>query len=295
MLRLTVLFATMSWFAIPAWAHEGGERIGAGAMWNVEPWLLLCLLASAGLYATGVYRLWAKAGRGRGITRGQAARFGLGWMTLVVALVSPIDRIAAAFFWVHMVQHELLMVVAAPLLVLSRPLEAWTWALRSEWRRPVGHVVRRSWLRTAWSLTHAGPAWLLHAAVLWGWHAPPLFQAALASQPIHILQHASFLASALLFWWSVFGRGVREPGGTSLASLFTTMLHTGALGALLTFSRTVWYPAYGAAHGAAAGFDLLADQQLGGLVMWVPAGTVYIGVALMIAARWLQLPQMARR
>ena len=130
-------------------------------------------------------------------------------------------------------------------------------------------------------------AWMLHAAALWAWHAPAFFEAALARPGIHTLQHASFLVSALLFWWTVFGNTARgERSAHALLSLFTTMVHTGALGALLTLAPGIWYPSY-IESTSALGFDPLQDQQLGGLVMWVPGGLAYLIGGLVVGARWL--------
>ena len=121
---------------------------------------------------------------------------------------------------------------------------------------------------------------------LWLWHAPPLFEASLRSEGVHTLQHISLLATALLFWWSVLGTAKRGAQGGALVSLFTTMVHTGALGALLTLSSAVWYPSY-APTAPVFGLTAPEDQQLGGLIMWVPAGLVYVIVGLALANRWL--------
>jgi hypothetical protein len=119
--------------------------------------------------------------------------------------------------------------------------------------------------------TAPASATLLHALALWLWHVPALFVHALASEPVHVLQHACFFASALAFWWAMFGGAARAPGPASLACLFATMLHTGALGALLTFAPTAWYARPAAAR--VFGLTPLEDQQLGGLIMWVPGGS----------------------
>ena len=112
---------------------------------------------------------------------------------------------------------------------------------------------------------------------------PAFFEAATHSTGVHIAQHASFMVTALFFWWSVLDRPRRTASGAALASVFATMGHTGALGALLTFSAALWYPSYRGAYGLTA----LEDQQLGGLVMWGPAGLAYLAAALVIASRWL--------
>ena len=247
--------------------------------------LQLILAAAALLYARGVHVLWKSAGRGRGIRPAQAARFALGWVALAAALVA-LDELADRSFAVHMVEHELLMVVAAPLLVLGRPLEAWAWALPRAWIRAVSRMGRSLALSAGWRcITEPVGAWTFHAAALWLWHLPVLFDAALADERIHVLQHACFLGSALAYWWAVFGRGARAPDGASLASLFTTLLHTSALGALLTLAPTTWYAPYGDAHPF--GLTPLEDQQLGGLVMWVPGAAAYLFAALAIMARLL--------
>jgi cytochrome c2 len=131
-------------------------------------------------------------------------------------------------------------------------------------------------------------AWALHAIALWIWHAPPLFQATLQSDLIHTLQHLSFLLSALLFWWAVLHNGRDRVGyGAATLYVFTTSIHSGALGALLTFSSTLWYPAYHVSP-LAWGLTPVEDQQLGGLLMWIPAGLVYLFAGLALIAGWLR-------
>ena len=273
--------------AVRAHALDEGAPAGASLPWSFEPWVLACLGLSAALYAIGLVRLWSHAGRGRGIGVRTALWFAAGWLTLVVALVSPLDPLGTRLFAAHMVQHELLMIVAAPLLVLGRPLAVWAWALPFEARRGAGRFFHRPAWRVPW-LILTGPlaAWALHALALWLWHVPALFEAALHDEAVHAWQHIAFLLTALVFWWSVLGATTRKEEGVALLSLFTTMVHTGALGALLTLSPHAWYPSY-AATAPAFGLDAVEDQQLGGLVMWVPAGLVYVVAGLVLARRWL--------
>lgn len=278
---------------LAAVAHVATADAGAAAPLGdaaLEAALALALCASGLLYAAGLLRLWRRAGRGHGVRPLQASAFALGWTTLAAALLSPVDAWGARLFSAHMLQHELLMVVAAPLLVLGRPFGAWLFALPAGWRRAIGRATRGPRWRHCWhALTGALGGWSLHAAALWAWHVPRLFEAALASPGLHALQHLSFLATALLFWWPVLGPAARHQPGAALLSLFTTMLHTAALGALLALAASPWYAAY-AVTAPAAGWDPLADQQLGGLIMWVPAGTGYVAAALAIAARCLCVP-----
>lgn len=256
--------------------------------WNFEPWVVAMAAVALLLYLAGIARLWQQAGRGRGISARQAASFGGGWLAAMAALVSPLDALGAQLFSAHMLQHELLMLVAAPLLVLGRPLAAWTWALRPGLRRRVAGIIRWRWLELAWGvLTRPVAAWALHALALWAWHIPPFFEAALRGEGLHILQHASFFATALLFWWAVLGFDVRaKTSAFAMVYLFTTMMHTSALGALLTLAPTAWYPHYAASSGA-FGLDPVEDQQLGGLLMWVPGAFAYVAAALAVMARLL--------
>jgi putative membrane protein len=256
--------------------------------WSLEPWVLVCLALSAALYARGLARLLPKSVQGRAQLRRRALYFCIGWVALLVALVSPLDALGSSLFSAHMLQHELMMIVAAPLLVLGRPFGPWTWALPAPWRRSTATVTHHWLVKAVWgALTYPLLAWLLHAIVLWLWHAPLLFEAALHSNSIHTWQHVSFLGSALLFWWAVLGDGSARPGrGHAMLYIFTTMAHTGALGALLTWSDLVWYPSY-IGTGEAFGLAALEDQQLGGLIMWVPGGLAYLIAGLALAASWL--------
>ena len=281
--------------AAPAHAHAPAVELASRGWlhhWSFEPWAVVLLVSSGALYTFGVRRLWRNAGAARGLSRGQVASFAAGWLSLVVALVSPLDALGDRLFSAHMVQHELLMIVAAPLLVVGRPLAAWAWAVPQPGLRAVG-----GWLRSpAWSalwrvLTNPLAAWTLHPLALWIWHVPAFFESALQNAGWHVLQHASFLITALLFWWTVLGRDQRSRTSAGLATiyLFTTMLHTGLLGALLTFASSPLYPAYLASAGT-FGIDPLEDQQLGGLVMWVPGGLAYLAAGLAAAARLLSPP-----
>jgi putative membrane protein len=187
-----------------------------------------------------------------------------------------------------MTQHELLMMVAAPLFVLARPLAPVLWALPSRTRRRLAAALHAPGARRAWRLlTGALTVWVLHGFALWAWHVPSLFEAALASEWIHALQHACFFWTAALFWWAVVhGRYGRLGYGMAVLFVFTTGLHSGLLGALLTWSQSVWYPSY-AARAPAWGVAALDDQHLAGLIMWVPAGATFIVVGLALFAAWI--------
>jgi putative membrane protein len=260
--------------------------------WPAEPAVVLPLALAAALYGYGLWRLWRSAGPGRGIRHWEAGAFAGGWCLLALALVSPLDHWGEELFSAHMVQHELLMVAAAPLLVLGRPIVAFLWALPIAWRRSAGAVSASAWVQKPWErLTRPAIAWAVHAVAIWVWHVPDLFMATLRSELVHAAQHISFLGSALLFWWSLLRmREGRLGRPAAVLYLFTTAVHTSLLGALLTFSTVLWYPIYRSST-AAWGLTPLEDQQLAGLIMWIPAGIGYLVAALAVAASWLKEPR----
>ncbi len=260
------------------------------ALWGGEPVPALLIAATAVVYAAG-WRRQAAARRaaGRQPIRWRPACFTGGLALLWLTLCSPLAGLGHALFAAHMTQHELLMLVAAPLLVLGEPLGALLLGLPPRWSRGLAAAARTRGWRGGWRfITAPAAAWLIHALALWGWHDPALFQATLTSDLVHAAQHTTFLGAALLFWWVlVHGAAARERAGIGVLYLFTTLLHTTLLGALLTFAAHPWYPAYAATTGT-FGLTALEDQQLGGLIMWVPAGLVYIGAALALFAAWLR-------
>lgn len=266
--------------------------------WSVEPAVLFGLAFAIWAYARGLRALWGRAGVAHGIRRAQVMAFAAGLVALFVALVSPLDALGAALFSAHMVQHLLLILVAAPLLVLGMPLVTFVWALPRAWRHRLGGWGHRSRLRKAWRLlTQPMIAWVIHVSTLWIWHLPALFQATLHNDAIHALEHMSFLLTALLFWWTVIHpAGRRGMGyGSALLSLFAATLQGSVLGALMTFAATPWYPAY-AASTAAWRLTPLEDQQLAGLIMWIPASVLYLlAVAALFVAWFSALEREMRR
>ncbi|MGK9232428.1 cytochrome c oxidase assembly protein [Inquilinus limosus] len=265
-----------------AFAHAGHDD---GYPWTWDWWITGPLLLTALLYARGVLRLWRRAGPGRGVGHGQAAMFLAGWLALAAALVTPLHALGERLFTAHMVEHEILMVLAAPLLALSRPVGAMLWGLPQGWRRSLGAAAgSRPWRRFWRAVTDPLAATVLHGIAIWAWHVPALFAAALAEEAMHALQHLSFLVTALLFWWSLLCR--RGSRGVAVGHLFATALHTGLLGALLVFSTRLWFPDQ-AGEAARWGLTALEDQQLAGLVMWIPACLAYPIAGLALAGLWI--------
>jgi len=288
-------YVTLSAMAIvwwrPALAHSGAPPAphDLWQLWNGDPLLMLLLLAAVALYGRGLSALWQRAGVGRGVRRWQVGCFGGGILALILALISPIDAVGSALFAVHMLQHLLLMAVAAPLLILGTPPLLSYWILPRAWRRPVAQWwQQRTQLRRLlhWTLQPL-VAWSLYGSTLWIWHAPILYEAALRNEALHILEHATFLGVSLLFWWIIIYRHQsRVRVEMALLLLFTTALHSGLLGALITFASRPLYTHY-ISTAPRWGLTALTDQQLAGTLMWIPVGFLYLGTIVLLMGQWL--------
>ena len=270
--------------------HDGILGLAATAWrhWTWEPVTVLLLVASAAVYVRGVGALWRRAGRDHGIRVWEAAAFALGLLSLALALLSPLAWVSQVLFSAHMTQHEILMLVSAPLLVFGRPLYAAVWAFSASGRSDLGRRLRYEPLVRTWHmLTAPLTVFLLHAAALWIWHAPAFYEAALVNEGVHAVQHMTLLVTAALFWWGmVHGRYGRTGYGVAVLYVFLTALHSSVLGALLTIAPGVWYEMY-SSSAIAWQIDALQDQQLAGLLMWVPSGVVFIVFGLALLAAWL--------
>ena len=253
---------------VAGWAHSGQGGIEQAPVGIAQALFLLAWL----VYTVGA--------------AGQRPRFGLrlalhtAMLITGLALFGPLDELSDRSAAWHMVQHMLLMVVVTPLLVLARPLP--------QWRAVLGPRADGLWRALHRLSRRPMVCALLHAVAIWFWHAPGPYIAALQSPSWHVLEHACFLFSGWLFWWSVLRPG-RTAALPAAGALLFTVMHTGLLGALLSFAKL---PLYSVALSA------LADQQLAGLVMWVPGGLVYLLAAVGAASRWLaslETPPTSRR
>lgn len=254
--------------------------------WNLNP-----LLIAGFLLAVWAYRRGQTGGRQRAVDTWRARCFTGALVALGVALVSPLDAMSSALASAHMVQHLLLVLVAAPLLALAAPsstlLRGSPLAVRragSRWRRRLRLTADH--VRV---FRHPVTVWLLHVGTLWFWHAAVPYGAALANPLVHVLEHASFLLTGVLFWRVVIGaRGVgRVSPGFGVLLVFAMALQSVFLSVLLTFARAPWYSGY-AASTAPWGLAPLADQQLAGVIMWIPAGLIYLTAALTLLVTWIR-------
>jgi putative membrane protein len=293
-------------FPSAAWAD--GVRAEPGSWWRAWDWdplVLLSLGLLGWLYGRGLSRLWRKTGAGNKVRRWQAACYFGSLAVILLALLSPLDALSEQLSAVHMVQHMLLTIVAALLFVLGCPTYVLAWGLPEGSRRR-----RSSFMTFAFRLPHEPTlwqplfVWALFAGTLWAWHHPALYQAALFDPLVHDAQHLSFFVAACLFWRvcldPLSGRRLSPPW--ALPYLFTTSLHASALGVFLALSPRVWYGFY-ESRTSSWGLTPLEDQQLAGLIMWVPACSIYPAAAAVLFGMWLakldgskgEVPYTARR
>jgi putative membrane protein len=258
--------------------------------WKPDVFAACSLAISIAWYAAGLWRMSRQGGLTH-VPKLEIAAFLAGWLVLALALLSPIATLSDYLFSVHMTQHELLMLVAAPLIAIGRPLAPMLFALPRRWRRPASDAAGAGVIRF---VTSPLVVFAAHAVALWVWHLPPLYEAAVMNEGIHIIQHICFTATAALFWWSLIrGRYGRLGYGAALLYIFGTAVHSGGLGALLALSPVPWYPLY--VSRAAGATDPLVDQQIGGMLMWVPSGIVMMLFALALFAAWLGEAERRRR
>lgn len=264
--------------------------------WQPDPLILIAVLLTAWIYARGVGRLnevGERVGRGRIVETTRIAAFAAGLLTLLVALASPLDAATATIFSAHMVQHILLVAVAPPLLLLGQPLMVIMNGLPQRWRRPIATLPQRVPTLTALLTVVTLPivAWLLHTATLWFWHIPVLYDAAVQNERIHVVEHATFVLTALLYWWTVIPAAshARNAVGPAMGilSVFAMGMQGATLGIMLTFWSTPLYPVY-VGRSALWHLSTLSDQRLAGLIMWIPAGSIYVIAALALLRTWFR-------
>ncbi|MBS1303319.1 cytochrome c oxidase assembly protein [Loktanella sp. SALINAS62] len=273
-LFLTTLCTSTTLMPVAAAAQENQAVTG----WVSPASVGVSLTAVALGYLFGLRRLWLRAGTARGLRLTHVGLFLGGLVLIAVLLLSRLNTFAETLLSAHMIQHFALMLIAAPLIVLGKPGIAIFWSLSPAWRTRLHKVARHRMIQM---LTHPLGAWLIYFIVLWVWHMPPMHQAALRIESVHVVQHASFFGAALLFWHAVFVRSRGETRAAAFGAIFVTALHSCALAALLTTSQVLWYPAYAGGLRMSA----LQDQQLGGLIMWVPCCAILLGAALGTLAR----------
>jgi cytochrome c oxidase assembly factor CtaG len=261
--------------------------------WNWDPLILSMLVITAILYARGLFQQRERQG---GLLyphqKWRAVAFGAGMGILFLALISPVDTYSDQLFSVHMAQHILFMDISAPLLAYSAPLGPILQAFPRRYQRAAGQWWSRpgNWIKGLWQwVSYPATAWVLFVGFLWLWHIPAFYSAAIENETIHALEHLCFLGSGFLFWWNIFYVFWRKPKqrGTGVVYMGLYALQSSGLGGLLTFSTATWYPVY-ISTSEKLGVSPLADQQIAGMIMWLPEMAIYIVGALIMLKGWLE-------
>lgn len=257
------------------------------ASWAFEPLVQVPLILAAVAWLVLVRRV-DRAHPGNPVPRARTASFLAGLLAIGVALGSGIDVYDTTLFSVHMVQHVLLMFVAAPLLILGAPITLLLRAASHEQR--VRFILPALHSRVVRVLTFPVVSWLVFAGVMWGTHFSPLFDLSLEEPLVHDLEHLLFLGAALLFWWPAIGLDPtpwRMPHPARALYVFLQMPQNTFL-ALAIFSATVaLYPHY-ATVGRDWGPSVLADQQGAGAIMWVAGDLTFLVAILGIVLAWMR-------
>lgn len=269
-------------------AHSHAEQAQATldfwTAWTFSPLVLISLVGLSFIYFYGWRGMRKRRSAQLQAATWQAYAFVLAIVILLIALISPVAGFSEVLGSMHMLQHTLILMVAAPLMAMASPRHIAMWSVpaaywRTEWKF-------RHWAQT-WGLVRLVrpfTIWLLYSLILWIWHLPILYEAALADPWIHDFQHISFFAASFFFWKMIFDPFARFRlyPGVGLAYIFVSTIHSMALGLLMTFAPRVWYFPY-LQSAPLYGLSALEDQQIAGLIMWMPAGISYVAAAVYVS------------
>jgi cytochrome c oxidase assembly factor CtaG len=273
-------------------ATELGELLVRVAWaWDWRPAVLLPLGGLGALYVRGWWRLRRAPRTRRAAPSWRLAVYLGGLASVVLALCSPLDLLAEVSFTAHMVQHQLLLMGAPPLLLLGEPFPLILWALPPRLRRRVGALVTRHGpvRRALRGLTWMPVSGTLYTVTLWGWHYPAVYEAALRHPVLHDIEHLAFFGTAMLFWWPIVNPAPRvrrlRSGvmyGARIGYLILATAQNTLLGAVLGLSERVFYPSYAAAPRLLAEWSAIDDQSFGGGVMWSGSHMFLIAVLVLL-------------
>jgi len=246
--------------------------------WNLEPSIIIGTALITGLYLYAIGPVRKRHYSNEQIQTGQTISFLSGVLIMFLALVSPLDELGDSYlFSAHMVQHLFLTIIGPPLLLLGTP----EWLVKPALRNKVIFNI-------AQVLTYPAVAFVLYNVDFWLWHAPPLYNATLENQYIHILEHLTFIIFGLLYWWPIFSPSKELPRlsiGGQILYLFLSGMPSVLLGAGLTFTSPLYAPYIAAPR--IWGISAATDQQLGGLIMWIPVSIFYIVIMSVLFIHWM--------
>lgn len=282
-----------------AWAagvvfHTGDHPLPEGGFWaQWDPRLdaALVLLAAGAIYSLGWWRL-RRAGHGGLATGWRLAAYGSGLAVAAFSLMGPVDVLQELLFAIHMVQHLLLMLVAAPLLVLAAPFPISLWGLPAGARRALGRWMAPA-TRTRRVLDRATGPWLVlavHMATIWLWHTPAGYNGALRHPWVHDVQHITFFGTALAFWWcTAAAEPTLQPRlgyGLRLALVLMALFQTQILSIVIAMADRPLYDFYTTVPRL-WGMSVMDDQRWSGVIMWVPGGLWYVMTAVLLLERMM--------
>ncbi|MGD8596828.1 MAG: cytochrome c oxidase assembly protein [Anaerolineae bacterium] len=257
--------------------------------WAWQPEIILTVGLAATIHLVGRWRLQRQS-RAKAPSPWRTVSYLAGLAVLWVALMSPIDVLSDQFFYMHMVQHLLLVMIAPPLLLLADPMSIMLWGLPRGLRLEVGRNLRpdATFRRVVRSLTTPGLVWLYYVAVLIGWHEPRAYDLTLQSELVHNLEHLSFFITAMLFWWHVIGCAPhihrRLSRGVRIGFVISAVPPTALTGVALSFASEPLYMHYTVVPRLGE-LTVMQDQMLGGVIMWIPGSMMFLIAALILLAR----------
>jgi cytochrome c oxidase assembly factor CtaG len=280
--------------------------------WDFRMDVIIVLALAGTLFCRGWWRLRRQTRPLHAHTRHNRKQLGARWrlvsylsglIIVAIALMSAIDLLAGQYFFIHMIQHLLLVMIAPPLLLIANPMPFMLWGMPDAWRRKLGkglsQLLRknapfRQGLRSA---TNPGLIWLIWVVSLIGWHDPGMYNAALRNDFIHDVEHLTFFLAAMLYWWLITGAGPRIHKQFSLPGriVFTiaAVPPNMALGVVLSFVNNPVYTYYLTAPRLWP-IEVLTDQKIGGVIMWIPGSMMYLIAALILISRLVQSDKVTR-
>ena len=257
--------------------------------WEWRPEVLVVIVPMSMLYVWGWRRLRQQSVNHKLANWPRLASY-LGGMVIVeIALMSPIDRLGGQLFFMHMIQHMLFMMFAAPLLWLAEPFPIALWGLPGPMRHSIGSFFTRdsAFRRGLAAATSPGVSWLIFITIYLGWHDSTFYNAALYHEWIHNIQHLTFFGASLLYWWPIVGAAPHIhshfPAWAKLPYLIGTVPPNMFVGVSIAFASDVRYSYYESVPRF-WGFTVMQDQQISGAIMWIPGSMMFIMVALFIIA-----------
>jgi putative membrane protein len=257
--------------------------------WAWRPEIILTLGLAATVHLVGRWRLKRRGG-GRLVQPWRSISYLAGLAILWIALMSPIDVLSGQFFFMHMIQHLMLVMIAPPLLLIANPMPIMMWGLPASLRREIGRWLRPESpvRRMVRSLTPPGLVWLYFVAVLVGWHDPRLYNLTLEIELVHDLEHLTFFGTAVLFWWHVIGSAPhihrRLSLGVRIGYALSVVPVNALTGIAIAFASEPIYEYY-ITVPRPGGITVVQDQMLGGVIMWIPGSMMYLIAALILIAQ----------